>query len=654
MGNITSKGRKPPRSVDAYTPFWESDVKEMIGESCFFVDQEDGNGKRAKLMFTPTEVNRVYQPYTGTTLAEGTDYEVDYTDGYLTLPAGTSLIDLDKEELRVIKDAENGDQYARITATLGSQTDIYQTVLTVGKTYRIRGKGSGDSNIAPVVSEPGFKNIWSDQDSNAGWQYFDKTFTAQSTSLHFSMTSPAAGRNVRFDDLILEDVTNPGTNLLVDGDMEAVGFTAWSSTGSPTLAKETDDYNLDRLPSTNFARITSTLAGDSYIYEDVLTLGVEHRVIGYARSGDGTTVPRVSLPGEVTLWSGTSSTNPQKFDVTFTPSVVTELNFGIQSAAGAGEIVEFDLLYCEISTNKGVNILTDGFCDDSDFADWSNTNSPTLAKIAIPASGATNHFANIYSSDEVVLQNYVEVDYTHDGSQWASRGGPTLADGSSGLPNFFSKLYNQQTIKIAYMGDSITTGASASGKIGIAPQGKNWTEHFEDKLTNQYNATILSQNFALGGAGADHGATEAANVIAYAPDVVFIAYGVNDASALRSKSVYKGYQETNVSLLRAGLPNVEIIFVSPIVANPEWAYWGASISRYTDYLAALQEIKAANQAFVSLVDQTSIWIEMFNLDSTGGYIGKNYISVCSNNVNHPADWGHKVLCQCILSSLRIK
>jgi len=649
---ITTKGRKPPRSVDEYTPFWESDVKEMIGESCFLVDQEDGNGARAKLMFTPLEVNRVYQPYTATTLVEGTDYSVDLVNGYINIVGGGSLIDLDKEELRVVRDAENGDQFGRITAIASAQTDIYQTVLTVGETYRIRGKGAGDGSVAPKIDEPGFQNIWDDQNSSAGWQYFDETFTAQSTSIHFGMTSPSAGKNVRFDDLILEDVLNPGVNLLVDGDMEAVAFADWSSTGTPTLAKENDVYNIDRLPSTNYMKMTATAGGDSYFYQDILTLGVEHRVVGYAR-GDGTAAPVVALPGEATLWTGTTSTSSQKFDVSFTPSSVTELNFGLIAGA-APRFVEFDLLYCEISTNKGTNLLVDGFCDESGTSDWSSTNSPTLAKVAIPTTSSSNHFANLYSSDEVILQNYIEVDYTHAGTEWASRGGPTLADGSAGLPLFFSKLYSQQSIKIAYMGDSITTGASASGKLGLPPNGKNWTELLEDKLSTQYSATISSQNFALGGAGSDHGATVAASVISYAPDIIFIAYGVNDASALRTKSVYKGFQETNVSLLRAGLPNVEIVFVSPIVANPQWGYWGNSLSRYTDYLAALGEIKDANQTFIGLVDQTSIWTEIFNLDSNVAYTGKDYISVCSNNANHPADWGHKVLCQCILSSLRIK
>ena len=654
MASITTKGRKPPRSVDAYTPFWESDVKEMLGESCFFVDKLDGNGARAKLAFIPTEVNRVYQPYTGTTLVEGVDYEVDLVNGYITKPAGSSILDLDREELRVAKDDGNGDQYAKITATGSGQTDIYQTVLTVGHTYTISGKGGGDGSIAPVISEPGFQNIWNDQDSGIGWQYFSETFTAQSTTIHFGMTTPSAGKYVRFNNIVLEDSLNPGVNILTDGDMEAVGFGDWSSTGSPTLAKENDIFNADRLSSVNFARLTTTASGDSSFYEDILSTGTEYRITGYARSGDGVAAPVVSLPTESTLWTGTTSTDPQKFDVTVTPSSITELHFGLVSAAGAGEIVEFDLLWCEENASPGTNLLTDGSCDASDFTDWSSVNSPTLAKIAIPTTGATNHLANIYSEDEPILQNYFEVDYTHTGTQWTSRGGPSISDGSQGLPLFFNKLYSQQSIKIAYMGDSITTGASSSGKVGVAPLGKNWTEHFEDKLTNQYNATISSQNFAVGGAGSDHGVTVASNVISYSPDVVFIAYGVNDAAALRSKSTYKGFQEANIAALRAGLPNAEIILVSPIVASTDWAYWGATVDRYTDYLAALYEIQTANPTFISVVDQTSIWIELFNVDETVGYTGKDFLSVCSNNINHPADWGHKVLCQCILSSLRIK
>ena len=654
MGNITSKGRKPPRSVDTYTPFWESDVKEMLGESCFFIDQEDGNGGRAKLMFTPLEVNRVYQPYTGTTMVEGTDYTVDLVNGYLNIVGGGSLIDLDREELKVIKDAENGDKFGSITSTSATQTDIYQDVLTIGVEYRIRGKGMGDGAAAPIVSQPGVQNIFVGT-SGAAWQYFDATFTAATiTRIHFGIPSASgAGRVVKFDDLILEDTSNPGVNLLVDGDMEAADFSAWSSTGSPTLAKANDIYNIDRVPSDNYARLTTTLAGDSSFYEDVLTTGVQHRAVGYAR-GDGTAAPVVSLPGEATLWTGTISTDNQKFDVTFTPSTVTQLHFGLLGAGGAGRQVEFDLLFCEKATDLGTNLLTDGNCDASDFSAWSSVNSPTLAKIAIPATGATNHFANIYSSDEVILQNYVEVDYTHAGTEWAARSGPTLTDNSAGLPLFFSKLYSQQSIKIAYMGDSIVVGASSSGNVGLPPSGKSWVEHFEDKLTNQYSATIVSQNFAVGGTGAAAGAGVAASVISYAPDIVFIGYGINDAGAFTTESIYKSDQEATVAALRAGLPNVEIVLVSPTVANPDWQNFGGRLSRYTGYLTALEEIQAANPTFCAVADPTSIWIEIFNMDATGGYTGKDYMAVQSNNANHPADWGHKVICQAVLSSLRIK
>lgn len=629
-------------------PFWK--LEEMMGESALFIDNEDGHGARAKLIFTPTEVLSVVRPIDSKVLVPGVDYVVDYADGYLAALEGGSLESITRSELVVVPNAKNGDQFVRIETTASGAAYIFQDVLEVGKEYRVRGKCAGNGGVAPVITQVGVQNVWVGT-AGQGWQYFDATFTANIVPFLYIGTTPssAAGAYVRCNNIIVEALDNLGVNVLVDGDFEAEGFDAWQFSGNPSVAKGRDSFALKRAASSQYARIAASQPGDASIFQDFLVPGVEYRVMGFC-NGDDTTVPVVFLPNEQVLFECDAASAPQKFDVSFVPTTQTQIHFGLSGAVAAGGFVEFDLV--SVEAMNGENILNDGDMELDGFYAWQSISCPVLTKVPLPVTSAVDEKAWLFSNDEFVLRRYVEVNYKHSGTEWAERGGPVISDALNVPGTLHAGLNNGSALKIAYMGDSIVKGSSSSGVIGLPPYGDSWVELFHEYMGQEYTSVVEYQNFAVGGDGASAGVAIIPSVAAYAPDVVFVGYGVNDAGSFTPDTAYRASIDSLVSGLKSQIPGVEIVLVSPIVSNPAWQGFGGDLSRYTDYLAQLKDVRAVNTD-VSVVDLTSLWIEMHNLDENPTYVGKDYMSVQSNNANHPADWGHQVMTQAVIEALAL-
>jgi lysophospholipase L1-like esterase len=90
----------------------------------------------------------------------------------------------------------------------------------------------------------------------------------------------------------------------------------------------------------------------------------------------------------------------------------------------------------------------------------------------------------------------------------------------AGLPHFFNKIKNGKTVKVAYLGGSITRADN-----GWRNQTFRW-------LQSQYlNAGFEQIMAAIGGTGSDFGAYRLQkHVLQYNPDLVFVEFAVNDNS----------------------------------------------------------------------------------------------------------------------------
>ncbi|MEK6795502.1 MAG: GDSL-type esterase/lipase family protein [Spirochaetota bacterium] len=95
-----------------------------------------------------------------------------------------------------------------------------------------------------------------------------------------------------------------------------------------------------------------------------------------------------------------------------------------------------------------------------------------------------------------------------------------------GLPNFFAKMQAGGTVRIAYLGGSITAAN------GWRPKSVAW-------FKSQYPATeFVEINAAISGTGSDYGACRiAGDVLSKAPDLVFMEHRVNGGGGYESRSV---------------------------------------------------------------------------------------------------------------------
>jgi hypothetical protein len=108
-----------------------------------------------------------------------------------------------------------------------------------------------------------------------------------------------------------EDTTS---NLFIDGNMEKPGVGDWSKNGTTILTKETaDPYSGNRN-----LKILYVATVDPRAYQTVLTIATVYRISGRARS-DGSNMP-IAFNASY-LWTGTTSTDWQSFDVIFGASV---------------------------------------------------------------------------------------------------------------------------------------------------------------------------------------------------------------------------------------------------------------------------------------------------------------------------------------------
>ena len=144
----------------------------------------------------------------------------------------------------------------------------------------------------------------------------------------------AKERFLKYSGMYPQKARNSG-NKLVDGDMEGADVSAWSANDS-TLTKDT---TAPLYEGTKHIRVTST-ANTFWATQSVLQAGATYRITGAARSVSGSAVPKVLEGGAIQVWLGTTSTDWQEFDVTFTQSTGAGVLLG--SATNHPGVVDFD------------------------------------------------------------------------------------------------------------------------------------------------------------------------------------------------------------------------------------------------------------------------------------------------------------------------
>lgn len=228
------------------------------------------------------------------------------------------------------------------------------------------------------------------------------------------------------------------------------------------------------------------------------------------------------------------------------------------------------------------------------------------------------------------------VTYTHE-ERW---GGPIPAYQGHRLPVTSRALEQKQTLRVVYYGDSVTVGKEASGLLGIAPNMPTWADMVTERLQFLTGAQMHTVNTAKSGQTTRWGlANIEENVNAYHPDLVVLAFGMNDGSRKYTPGEYKANTESMIRAVRAKNPDCEFLLVATHLPNPEER---SRVGCQAEYVACLEEI-ANSMEGVAVAKVTEVHQYLLTK--------KRYADMTGNNVNHPNDWLIRVQGQIIAQAL---
>ena len=244
----------------------------------------------------------------------------------------------------------------------------------------------------------------------------------------------------------------------------------------------------------------------------------------------------------------------------------------------------------------------------------------------MPPKGSPNMFATVLHSEGHFFHDLqVQVSYWHKTDPWPL----PYQQQADQLTRVLAKLRAKQPIKLVALGDSITQGFNASGfKESYAPPYQPcYPQLVANTLQKRFGSTVMLVNLGVAGTEAGWGVEMVPKVTEQKPDLVFLAFGMNDGGGYDTKML-----KMRNSVMAAN-PDADIVLVAPMTMNPRFA--GAD-----GFLWKAKILGGMVTNHVALADVTTPWIEVLKK--------KNFSDVSGNNVNHPNDFGHRLYANVIL------
>jgi len=220
---------------------------------------------------------------------------------------------------------QSGKRTLRITYNGSSSGGGVQTILTVGKKYRITGFARTNDTGIPypaIIASGAFQ--WA-QYTGTSWTRFDFVFTnTYSENVYFYGYQLSEGSYVEFDDITITEykgsIQNTEKQLLADGDMEASDTANWTSVGGGVITKQTTGS-----PSgARHIRVTTETTGNPQANQPILTIGRRYRVSGKIKNS-GAAYATVNTGVSVNAYISTLSNTWETFSVTSVAGGSTQL-----------------------------------------------------------------------------------------------------------------------------------------------------------------------------------------------------------------------------------------------------------------------------------------------------------------------------------------
>ncbi len=240
----------------------------------------------------------------------------------------------------------------------------------------------------------------------------------------------------------------------------------------------------------------------------------------------------------------------------------------------------------------------------------------------------------LFGEGHFLHDRQIAVTYTHS-DRWR---GAVPAKGGEHFQNTRKKLSWHKKLNVLIYGDSIAAGGNASGITGAPPYLNRFGELFCEILEANYGCEVNAVNTAVGGTSSDWGLKEAGERAAkYGADLNIIAFGMNDGSGHVPPETFKANIRGIIDLVREKNAAAEFLLVTSILPNIESCLYGCQ----EQYPKVLKELEGEG---IFVADVMPVHRELLTV--------KRYIDMTGNNVNHPADYLHRVYAQVLYEAIK--
>jgi lysophospholipase L1-like esterase len=205
------------------------------------------------------------------------------------------------------------------------------------------------------------------------------------------------------------------------------------------------------------------------------------------------------------------------------------------------------------------------------------------------------------------------------------------------LPKTIKRLKEKQIIHLAVSGDSISTGLDASATTQAPPNQFGYAELVAAQLEHEFGTQVVLTNRSVPGWSIANGVDDLENLLESKPNLVIIAYGMNDVGRKDPPWFAEKLGEM-LQRIRAYDVNCEVIVVSPMLGNPDWVHTPRAM--FDLYRAEMKKFAGTGIGFA---DVTALWAL--------GDKNKHFLDLTGNGLNHPNDFGHRLYAQSILSCI---
>ncbi|PXA05222.1 hypothetical protein DDZ13_04475 [Coraliomargarita sinensis] len=242
-----------------------------------------------------------------------------------------------------------------------------------------------------------------------------------------------------------------------------------------------------------------------------------------------------------------------------------------------------------------------------------------------------------FGEADLYHQRQVVVRYEHAGTGW--EGEAFLPKPQPEVfPRTHARVRDEEPVRVALLGDSISVGYNASGFIKVAPHLPAFGQQVAEAIGEASRSESDFLNVSRGGATARWGRKHLPEVIRHSPDLVMIAFGMNDGRRPGKEAVYEKQVRAIIEGLRDGLPEVEIMLVANMLPNEEFSpHSGHLANRKVLYKLAAEYEK------IAVADVMAVTQAMLKR--------KKFADLCGNGVNHPNDFLHQVYASVIMETL---